>query len=156
MGKVDIEFRAESSQNSICRIKQRVCRDIIHGPEPFALEDSPQRLCDVKMRTVWRKKEKEQAALLPYRTKFPHELAPVYACVVKHNKCVLVDAERKSATLSAVIFSVVENPSYLLLRSIMPKILSLSPLSEGIYTSSPRNCHPYGTYPSVQMWLSSP
>ena len=95
MGKVDIEFRAESSQRSICRIKQRVCRDIIHGPEPFALEDSPQRLCDVKMRTVWRKKEKEQAALLPYRTKFPHELAPVYACVVKHNKCVLVDAERK-------------------------------------------------------------
>lgn len=95
MGKVDIEFRAESSQNSICRIKQRVCRDIIHGPEPFALEDSPQRLCDVKMRTVWRKKEKEQAALLPYRPKFPHELAPVYACVVKHNKCVLVDAERK-------------------------------------------------------------
>ena len=95
MGKVDIEFRAESSQNSICRIKQRVCRDIIHGPEPFALEDSSQRLCDVKMRTVWRKKEKEQAALLPYRTKFPHELAPVYACVVKHNKCVLVDAERK-------------------------------------------------------------
>jgi hypothetical protein len=95
MGKVDIEFRAESSQNSICRIKQRVCRDIIHGPEPFALEDSPQRLCDVKMRTVWRKKEKEQAALLPYRTKFPHELAPVYACVVKHNKCVLVGAERK-------------------------------------------------------------
>lgn len=95
MGKVDIEFRSECSQSSICRIKQRVCRDIIHGPEPFALEDSPQRLCDVKMRTVWRKKEKEQAALLPYRTKFPHELAPVYACVVKHNKCVLVDAERK-------------------------------------------------------------
>ena len=95
MGKVDIEFRAESSQRSICRIKQRVCRDIIHGPEPFALEDSPQRLCDVKMRTVWRKKEKEQAALLPYRTKFPHELAPVYARIVKHNKCVLVDAERK-------------------------------------------------------------
>lgn len=95
MGKVDIEFRAESSQNSICRIKQRVCRDIIHGPEPFALEDSPQRLCDVKMRTVWRKKEKEQAALLPYRPKFPHELAPVYACAVKHNKCVLVDTERK-------------------------------------------------------------
>ena len=61
MGKVDIEFRAESSQSSICRIKQRVCRDIIHGPEPFALEDSPQRLCDVKMRTVWRKQEKEQA-----------------------------------------------------------------------------------------------
>ena len=38
----------------------------------------------------------------------------------------------KSAILSAVIFSVVENPSYLLLRSIMPKMLSLNPLSEGM------------------------
>ena len=95
MGKVDIEFSAECSQSSICRIKQGVCGDIIHRLEPFALEDSPQRLCYVKMRAVWRKKEKEQAALLPYRTKFPHELAPVYARIVKHNKCVLVDAERK-------------------------------------------------------------
>ena len=95
MGKVDIEFRSECSQSSICRIKQGVCGDIIHRPEPFSLEDSPQRLCDVKMRTVWRKKEKEQAALLPYRAKFPHELAPVYARIVKHNKRVLVDAERK-------------------------------------------------------------
>ena len=95
MGKVDIEFRSECSQSSICRIKQGVCGDIIHGLEPSALEDSPKCFGYVKMRTVWRKKEKEQAALLPYRTKFPHELAPVYACVVKHNKCVLVDAERK-------------------------------------------------------------
>ena len=95
MGKVDIEFRSECSQSSICRIKQGVCGDIIHRPEPFSLEDSPQRLCDVKMRTVWRKKEKEQAAPLPYRTKFPHELASVYARIVKHNKCVLVDTERK-------------------------------------------------------------
>lgn len=95
MGKVDIEFSAECSQSSICRIKQGICGDIIHRLEPFALEDSPQRLCYVKMRAVWRKKEKEQAALLPYRTKFPHELAPVYARIVKHNKCVLVDAERK-------------------------------------------------------------
>ena len=93
MGKVDIEFSAECSQSSICRIKQGVCGDIIHRLEPFALEDSLQRLCYDKMRAVWRKKEKEQAALLPYRTKFPHELAPVYARIVKHNKCVLVDTE---------------------------------------------------------------
>lgn len=95
MGKVDIEFSAECSQSSICRIKQGVCGDIIHRLEPFALEDSPQRLCYVKMRAVWRKKEKEQAALLPYRTKFPHESASVYACIVKYNKRILTDAERK-------------------------------------------------------------
>ena len=96
MGKVDIEFRTECSQSSICHIKQGVCGDIIHGLEPFALEDSPKCFGYVKMRTVWRKKEKEQATLLPYRTKFPHELTPVYACIVKYNKCVLMDAERKS------------------------------------------------------------
>ena len=60
MGKVDIEFRTECSQSSICHIKQGVCGDIIHGLEPFALEDSPKCFGYVKMRTVWRKKEKEK------------------------------------------------------------------------------------------------
>lgn len=34
--------------------------------------------------------------------------------------------------------------------------LSLAPLSEGTVMFSPRNCHPYGTYPSVQVKLPSP
>ena len=64
--------------------------------EPSAIEDSLQSLRNIQMRTVWRKKEKEETSLLPYRTKFLHELAPVYAGIVKYNKCILADTHRQS------------------------------------------------------------
>lgn len=95
MCKVDIEFRTKWSQCSIGRIKQGVCGNIIHRSEPFALEDSPQCLCNIQMRTVWRKEEEKQAPLFPYRAKFPHKFTPVHTCVVKYNKRVLADTERK-------------------------------------------------------------
>ena len=96
MGKIDIEFRSKSSQGTIGCVKQGVCGKIIHRSEPFALEDPPQSLSDIQMRTVWRKKEEEQAPLLPYRTKLLHELAPVYAGIVKHHECILADTHRQS------------------------------------------------------------
>ena len=95
MCKVDFEFSTKCLQGSIGCVKQGVCGNIIHRSEPFALEYSPQRLCDIQMWAVWRKKKEEQTALLPYRTKFPHESASVYACIVKYNKRILTDAERK-------------------------------------------------------------
>lgn len=95
MGKIDLEFRSKCSQCSISRIEQGICGNIIYRSEPFTLEDSPERLCNIQMWAVWRKEKEEQAALLPYRAKFPHESASVYACIVKYNKCVLTDAERK-------------------------------------------------------------
>lgn len=96
MGKINIELRSKSSQSSIGCIKQGVCGKIIHRSKPFALEDSPQSLRDIQMRTIWRKKEEEQTPLLPYRTKFLHELAPVYAGIVKHHECILTDTHRQS------------------------------------------------------------
>ena len=95
MGKIDIEFRSKSSQSTIGCVKQGVCGKIIHRSEPFALEDSPQSLRDIQMRTVWRKKEEEQASLFPYRAKFLHELTPVYAGIVKYHECILTDTHRQ-------------------------------------------------------------
>ena len=95
MGKIDIEFRTKSSQSTIGCVKQGVCGKIIHRSEPFTLEDSPQSLRDIQMRTVWRKKEEEQTPLFPYRAKFLHELTPVYAGIVKHHECILTDTHRQ-------------------------------------------------------------
>ncbi len=94
MGKFDIEFRSKCRQRTIGCVKQGVCGKIIHRSEPFALEDSPQRLRDIQMGTIWWKKEEEQSTLLPYRAKFPHEFAPVYARIVKHHNCILADSQR--------------------------------------------------------------
>ena len=95
MGKIDVEFGSKSSQSPIGCVKQGVCGKIIHRSEPFALEDSPQRLRDIRMRTIWRKEEEEQASLLPYWTKFTHEFTPVYARIVKHHKCIPADTQRQ-------------------------------------------------------------
>ena len=95
MGKVDIEFSSKSSQRSIGCVKQGVCREIIHRSEPFALENPPQSLRNIQMRAVWRKKEEEQAALLPYRTTLLHELAFVHTRIVKHHKCIPADTHRQ-------------------------------------------------------------
>lgn len=155
MGKIDFESRSDCRQGSVGGIEQGICGEIIHRSEPFPLEDAPKGLGNIKMWAIRREKEKEQPSLLPCGTKFPHKPAPVYTCVVKDYKVLLLIRSdirsRKSATLSVVMFSVVVNPSYLFLRSIIPNILSRRPLSEGMQTSSPRNCHPYGTYPSVQI-----
>ncbi len=96
MGIIDIEFRPKSSQSTIGRIEQGICGKIIHWSEPFALEDSPQCLGYIQMRTIWRKEEEEQTTLLPYWTQLLHEFTPVYARIVKHHECILADTRRQS------------------------------------------------------------
>lgn len=95
MGKVDIEFSSKCSERTVGCIKEGICGAIIHRSEPFALEDSPKSLSDIQMWTIWRQKKEKQAALLPYRTELPHELASVDARIVKDNKSVLSDTKRK-------------------------------------------------------------
>lgn len=96
MGEINIEFGPNCSQCSISSVKQGFCGKIIYRPKPFALKNSPQRLCNIQMRTVWRKKKEKQAPLLPYWTKFPHKFTSVYARIVKHHKCILSCTQRQS------------------------------------------------------------
>lgn len=105
MGKINIELRPESGQRSVSRIHQGVCGDIIHRSDPFALEDSPQCLSYIKMRTVWGKKEEEQPAFLPYGTQSLNELTSVHAGIVKHHECVLVDVQRHTVKKICYPFS---------------------------------------------------
>lgn len=95
MGKIDIEFGPNCRQCTVGCIKQGICGAIIRRSEPFALEDSPERLGDVQMRTIGREEKEIQTSLLPYRTKFFDELASVNACIVKDDKRVLAYTERK-------------------------------------------------------------
>lgn len=95
MGKIDIEFGSKCSERTVGCIKEGICGDIIHRSEPFALEDSPKRLSNIQMRTIWWQEKEKQATLFPYRTKFLHELTSVDTCIVKYDKRVLSDTERK-------------------------------------------------------------
>ena len=84
MGKVDIEFSSKCSERTDGCIEKGICGVIILRSEQFTPEYPSQCLCDIQKRTVWRQEKEEQAMFLPYRTKFPHELAPVYTRIVKN------------------------------------------------------------------------
>lgn len=146
MGKIAIEFSSKSGQRSIGCIKQGVCGKIIHRSEPFALEDSPECLGDVEMRAIWRNKEEEQTSLLPYGVKFLHESAPVYARIVKHPNCFLVDTHRQSVKKVCNLFSrhVLRCGEALITIITVNHAEDIEPDSSfrRIYTSSPRNCQP--------------
>lgn len=95
MGKVDIEFSSRCSERTVGCIEKGICGAVIHRSEPFALEDSPKRLSNIQMWTIWRQEKEKQSTFLPYRTEFTHELASVDGRIVKDNTGVLADTERK-------------------------------------------------------------
>ena len=157
MGKIDIEFRSKRSQRTVSCIEQGFCGAIIRRSEPFALEDSPERLGDIQMWTVRWKEKEIQPTFLPYWTEFPHEFASVDACIVKDNKSVFTDTERKSVKkvgnlVSGHILSCGESFISIVAVYHAENIESQTSFRWNIDILS-RNCHPYGTYPSVQMWL---
>lgn len=95
MGKVDIELRSKCSQRTVGCIEKGICGAVIHRPEPFALEYSPERFGYIQMWTVWRQEKEKQSTFLPYRTEFTHELASVDTRIVKDNESIPAETERK-------------------------------------------------------------
>ena len=95
MGKVDIEFSSKCSERTVGCVEKGICGAVIHRSEPFALEDSPERLGNIQMWTIWRQEKEKQSTLLPYRTEFTHKLASVDGRIVKDNTSVLDNAKRK-------------------------------------------------------------
>lgn len=109
MGKIYIKTGSKRSQSSVGCIQQGIRGDIIHGSDPFALEDSPQCLSYIQMRTVRRKKEEEQSAFLPDWPQLFHEFASMYGGIVKHHEGILMNIKRQT----------VKEISYLISRHIL-------------------------------------
>lgn len=95
MGKIDIEFSSKCSERTVGCIEEGICGGIIHRSEPFALEDSPESLSNIQMWTIWWQEKEKQAALFPYRSELPHELASVDTRIVKNNESVPADTHGK-------------------------------------------------------------
>ena len=156
---IDTQAISNVRQCPVCGIEEHICTCVILRSYPFSLQDSPERFRNVQMRRIWWK-EKQKSPLFSHIAL--RSLIHLFRCTVALSSTTKVffvtwkeKSSRKLTILSAVIRSVVVNPSYWLSWVIMPKILSLATLWEGTNTSSPFNCQPYGTYPSVQVWLSS-
>ena len=93
--KANIQSFSDVSQRSVGCIEKHVSTHVVLRPYPFSFQDSPECLCNVQMRGVWRKEEDEKASLFPYRSEFLNPPVAMYCGVVKNDKGVLLDAEGK-------------------------------------------------------------
>jgi len=91
--KANVQSVSDVSQRSVGCIEKHVSTHIVLWSYPFSFQDSPESLCNVQVRGVWRKKEDEKASLFPYRSEFLNPPVAMYCGVVKHDKGVLVDPE---------------------------------------------------------------
>lgn len=160
MGKIYIEFRSESSQRSVCSVRQGVCGHIVRRAEPFAFEYSPQSFGYIQMRTVRRQEKEEKTSFLPDGPEFRNEFPTIDACIIQNHKSGFLNAEREEikeirnliscyafGSAKALIVVIAVNHS----KNVEP-VASL-----GWYIDIlTEELQPYGTYPSVQIWLSSP
>ncbi len=156
MGKIDIEFRSKRSQRTVSCIDQGVCGAIIRRSEPFALEDSPERLGDIKCGLYGgRKRDTTHVSPILGRS-FPHELHLWTLALSRTTKSVFNGYGEKIGQevgnlVSGHILSCGEF-FISIVASIMPKILKVSTSFRwDIDIFTPRNCHPYAHIPSVQM-----
>ena len=91
--KANVQSVSDVSQRSVGCIEKHVITHIVLWSYPFSFQDSPESLCNVQVRGVWRKKEDEKSSLFPYRSEFLNPPVAMYCGVVKHDKGVLVDPE---------------------------------------------------------------
>lgn len=82
---VDKEYRSDGSQGPVGGVEEGVGGLVVLWAYPLALEYSPQRFGNVEVRRVGREEEDEQPPFLPDGSQLLHELAAVYAGVVKHD-----------------------------------------------------------------------
>lgn len=96
MAKVNIQLYSYSRQNPVSGIKKRFSSGIVLWSELFAFHNTPKSFNNVQMRKIWGNVKQKEASLFPYGTHSLYFLIAVYTCIVKHDKCLSVELERKS------------------------------------------------------------
>ena len=82
-------------QSSVGGIEKHVRSYIILWSYPLAFKNTPKCFRNIQLRRIWRQEKEEKSSLLPYWAKFFDLLISMYGSIVKDNKSVLLQVERK-------------------------------------------------------------
>lgn len=141
MGMVNKERCADCGQSPVGGVEEGIGGLVVLRTYPLALEHAPQCLGDVEVRRVRRKEEEEKTPALPDRSQLLYEFASVDAGIVKHNDG--VPFPRPEGHPVEEVRQLLEvKPSYRLSLVVIPKMLRWAIFWDGMWTSSPWNCHP--------------
>ena len=95
MSKFDSQGIPDNRQCPIDGIKEIVATCIILRSDPFGFHYPPQGFCKVQMRGIRRKVKKKKSAFLPQHPQLLYLLVSMYACIVKHDEGVFLNAQGK-------------------------------------------------------------
>lgn len=82
-------------QSSVGGIEKHVRSYIILWSYPLAFKNTPKCLRNIQLWRIWRQEKEEKSSLLPYWAKFFDLLVSMYGSIVKDNKSVHLQVERK-------------------------------------------------------------
>ena len=82
-------------QSSVGGIEKHVRSYIILWSYPLAFKNTPKCFRNIQLRRIWRQEKEEKSSLLPYWAKFFDLLVSMYGSIVKDNKSVHLQVERK-------------------------------------------------------------
>ena len=82
-------------QSSVGGIEKHVRSYIILWSYPLAFKNTPKCFRNIQLRRIWRQEKEEKSSLLPYWAKFFDLLISMYGSIVKDNKSVHLQVERK-------------------------------------------------------------
>ena len=73
------------SQSSVCSVEEGVGGCVILWAYPFALQHTPEGLCNVEMRRIWRQVEEEESPTFPHGPQLLYDATSMNACIVKYD-----------------------------------------------------------------------
>ena len=82
-------------QSSVGGIEKHVRSYIILWSYPLTFKNTPKCFRNIQLWRIWGQKKKEKSSLLPYWAKFFYLLVSMYGSIVKDNKSIHIQVERK-------------------------------------------------------------
>ena len=89
-------------QSSVGGIEKHVRSYIILWSYPLAFKNTPKCFRNIQLWRIWRQEKEEKSSLLPYWAKFFDLLVSMYGSIVKDNKSVHLQVERKIGSTDIV------------------------------------------------------
>lgn len=121
-------------QSSVGGIEKHVRSYIILWSYPLTFKNTPKCFCNIQLRRVWGQEKEKKSSLLPYWAKFFNFLVSMYGSIVKDNKSIHLQIERK----------IIKETNNLVCRHLFECSESLVTVITVNHPKDIESCHPLG------------
>ena len=123
-------------QSSVGGIEKHVRSLVILWSYPLAFQNTPKCFRYIQLWRIWRQEKEEKSSLFPYWAKLFYPLVSMYGSIVKDNKSVYLQVERK----------IIKETENLICRHLLKCGESIVTVITVNHPKNIESCHPLGGY----------